>query len=113
MDAPPPEKPQWQLEEKSTEPLAPQLDMLIGLLLDRIDENGDGIVTRQELKARAAAAKHERSRRVSTFDRGTSENRSERIRRQNTSIKRKSSMRRTSCKALPESFPLPSLLGTG
>jgi hypothetical protein len=124
IDAPHPLKPSWQEEECSEAPLAPQLDLLIGLLLDRIDENGDGIVTRQELKARALAAKNERSRRVSTYERRSEQSRShahniqdagnrvERIKRQNTTgnMKRKASQRRMSSKALPESFPLPQLI---
>ena len=43
---------QWQVEEESDQPLHPTLEMLIGLVLDRLDSDHNGKIDQQELVER-------------------------------------------------------------
>ena len=42
----------WEEEERLEEDLVPDLEMLISLILDRLDESGDGKVDKKDLAAR-------------------------------------------------------------
>ena len=49
----------WKTEEESTEPLVNSLEMLINLILDRLDEGGDGKVCRADLIKRRKRTENE------------------------------------------------------